>query len=145
MYRRFRMPSIWREMDQLQREMNHLFETSIGQRPFGSLSFPAINIWTSEEGQVITAEMPGVDPKDIEINITADTLTLTGERNPDPVDGDSRYHRHERDYGKFTRSIQLPFMVDTNKVDANMKDGVLQLRLTRAEADKPKKIAVKSG
>ena len=91
MYRRFRMPSIWREMDQLQREMNRLFETSIGQRPFGSLNFPAINIWTSEEGQVITAEMPGVDPKDVEINVTADTLTLTGERNPEPVDGDSRY------------------------------------------------------
>jgi HSP20 family protein len=132
-------------MDQLQREMNRLMDTSFRRRSFGSPSFPAINIWTSEEGQVITAEMPGFKPEDIDIDVTADKLTLSGERNPDEVAEDARYHRHERVYGKFTRSIQLPFMVDTKKVDASMKDGVLEIALHRAEADKPKKIAVKSG
>ena len=144
MYRRLRLPSIWREMDQLQREMNRLMESSLGPRSFSSLSFPAINIWTSEEGQVITAEMPGFDTKDIDINITADKLILEGERKPDSVIEDAKYHRQERSHGKFSRSIQLPFMVDTNKVDASFKDGILEISLKRAEVDKPKKITVKS-
>lgn len=145
MYRRLRIPSIWREMDQLQREMNRLMDSSFGRRTFGSPSFPAINIWTSEDGQVITAELPGFDPKDIDIDVNADKLTLTGERKFEDVKEGVRYHRQERSYGKFVRSIQLPFMVDTTKVDASMKDGVLEIALHRAEADKPKKITVKSG
>ncbi len=145
MYRRFRVPSIWREMEQLQREMNRLLESPLGRRSFITPSFPAINIWTNEDGQIITAEMPGFNPDDIEINVSADTLTLSGERQPEDLGEDVRYHRRERDYGKFSRSIQLPFMVDTNKVDANFTDGILRIALNRAEADKPKKIAVKSG
>jgi len=143
MYRRLRIPSIWREMDQLQREMNRLMDSSLGRRTFGSPSFPAINIWTNEDGQVITAELPGFKPEDIDIDISADKLTLSGERKLEDVGDDVRYHRQERSYGKFVRSIQLPFMVDTGKVDASMKDGVLEIALQRAEADMPKKIAVK--
>ena len=143
MYRRFRLPSIWREMDQLQREMNSLMESSLGPRAFGPLSFPAINIWTSEEGQVITAELPGFDPDDIAIQVTADKIILEGERKPDSIVENAAYHRQERSHGAFSRSIQLPFMVDTNKVDAIFKDGILEISLVRAEADKPKKIAVK--
>jgi HSP20 family protein len=145
MYRRLRIPSIWREMDQLQREMNCLMDSSFGRRAFGSPSFPAINIWTSEDGQIITAELPGFDPKDIDIDVNADKLTLSGERKFEDVKEGVRYHRQERSYGKFIRSIQLPFMVDTTKVDASMKDGVLEIALRRAEADKSKKITVKSG
>jgi HSP20 family protein len=145
MYRRFRVPSIWREMEQLQREMNRLLESPFGRRSFIAPGFPAINIWTSEDSQLITAEMPGFNPDEIEINVSADTLTLSGERQSEDVAEGTRYHRRERDYGKFTRSVQLPFMVDTNKVDATFTDGILHIALSRAEADKPKKIAVKSG
>jgi HSP20 family protein len=130
-------------MDQLQREMNRLMEFPLGPRSFGQLSFPAINIWTSEEGQKITAEMPGFNPDDISINVTADKIVLEGERKPDPIAEEATYHRQERSHGLFSRSIQLPFMVDTNKVDASFKDGILEISLVRAEADKPKKIAVK--
>jgi HSP20 family protein len=132
-------------MDQLQREMNRLMDSPFGRRTFSAPSFPAINIWTSEDGQVITAELPGFDPKDIDIDVSADKLTLSGERKREDMKEDARYHRQERSYGKFVRSIQLPFMVDTGKVDAKMKDGVLEIALQRAEADKPKKITVKSG
>jgi len=145
MYRRVRIPSIWREVDQLQREMNRLMDSSFGRRSFGAPSFPAINIWTSEDGQVITAELPGFKSEDIVIDVSADKLTLSGERKFETADEDARYHRQERSYGKFVRSIQLPFMVDTSKVDASMKDGVLEIGLQRAEADKPKKITVKNG
>ena len=142
MFGRFQVPSIWREMDQLQREMNRLMQTSLGVRPFQTKNFPAINIWTNEDGQVITAELPGIDVKDINIDVTADTLVLSGERKSGDLDENVRYHRQERDYGKFSRTIQLPFMVDTSKVNAKLNNGILEITLLRAEADKPKKIEI---
>ena len=144
MYRRIRRPSIWQEMDQLQREMNRLFDTSSKGRVVNSPTYPAINIWTNEDGQLISAEMPGVHPDDIDIDVTGDALSISGERKPDEVAEDARYHRRERTYGSFSRTIQLPFMVDTNKVEASFKNGVLMVSLPRAEADKPKKITIKS-
>ena len=144
MYRRFRRPSIWQEMDQLQREMNRLFDTSNRGQVFSAPSYPAINIWTNDDGQLISAEMPGVHPDDIDIDVTGDALSISGERKPDKVAEEARYHRRERSYGSFSRTIQLPFMVDTNKVEANFKNGVLMINLPRAEADKPKKITIKS-
>ena len=145
MYRRFRVPNIWREMDQLQREMNRLMKSSLEPRYIDPRSFPAINVWTSDDRQIITAELPGFDADDIGINVSADSLVLSGERRPDQIDDEMQLHRQERTFGKFSRSIQLPFMVDTNKVQANFKDGVLEVSLTRAEADKPKKIEIKVG
>ena len=144
MYRRYRRPSIWQEMDQLQNEMNRLFNATSTGRVVNSPSYPAINIWTNEDGQYISAEMPGVHPDDIDIDVTGDALSISGERKSDEVTKEARYHRRERNYGAFSRTIQLPFMVDTNKVEANFKNGVLLIALPRAEADKPKKIAIKS-
>ena len=144
MYRRFQRPSIWQEMDQLQREMNRLFDTTSKGHVFNSPSYPAINIWTNEDGQLITAEMPGVAPEDIEIDVTGDALSISGVRKPDEVLKEAHYHRRERSYGSFSRAIQLPFMVDTNKAEATFKNGVLQIALPRADADKPKKITIKS-
>ena len=144
MYRRFRRPSIWQEMDQLQREMNRLFDASTKGRVFNSPSYPAINIWTQEDGQMISAEMPGVLPEDIEIDVTGDGLSISGVRKQDEVAKEAHYHRRERSYGSFSRTIQLPFMVDTNKVEASFTNGVLLITLPRAEADRPKKIAIKS-
>ena len=144
MYRRFQRPSIWQEMDQLQREMNRLFNASSKGRVFTAPSYPAINIWTNDEGQLISAEMPGVNPEDIDIDVTGDALSISGERKPDKVMKDAHYHRRERSYGSFSRTVQLPFMVDTNKVEASFKNGILMISLPRAEADKPKKITIKS-
>ncbi len=144
MYQRFPRPSIWQEMDQLQREMNRLFETTSKRQVFNSPSYPALNLWTNESGQMVSAEMPGVQPDDISIDVTGDALSISGERKPDKVIQEVRYHRRERAYGSFSRTIQLPFMVDTHKVEASFKDGVLVISLPRAEADKPKKIAIKN-
>ena len=145
MYRRFRMPNIWHEMDQRQQEMKRLLESSYGRRLLSTPGSPAINIWTSEESQMIRAEMPGFNPSDIDISVSADKFILSGEWNRDSAVEDAQYHRRERGTGKFSRSIQLPFMVDPNNVDVSYKNGVLEVRLNRAEADKPKKITVKSG
>jgi HSP20 family protein len=145
MDRRFQMPSIWQEMDQLQREMNRLFDTTSKGHLFNSPSYPAINIWANEDAQLISAEMPGVKLDDINIDVTGDALSISGERRPDEMAREASYHRHERNYGSFSRTIQLPFMVDTNKVEAALTNGVLLIKLPRAEADKPKKIEIKIG
>lgn len=144
MYRRYRVPSVWREMDRIQREMNRLFDDYYPARMRRAPGFPAVNIWSSDEGLILTAEVPGVSPDDIDISVVGDTLTLSGSRAPEILDEGARYHRQERGFGDFTRSVQLPFAVEVDKVEATFGEGVLSVSLPRAEVDKPKKIAVKS-
>ncbi|MBN1665983.1 MAG: Hsp20/alpha crystallin family protein [Anaerolineales bacterium] len=144
MYRRYRTPSIWREMTQLQNEMNRLFEDYSPRHQRTAPGFPAMNVWADENSVLITAEVPGIDPKEIDVNVLGDTLTVSGSRMPDDLPEDVRYHRRERGYGKFSRSMRLPYTVDVKNVDAKFKNGVLNITLPRAEADKPKKITVKS-
>lgn len=143
MYRRFRTPTVWQEMDRIQREMDRLFKATSGTR-VGSGGFPAMNIWSNEDSAVITAELPGINLDDIDISVIGDTLTLTGRRMPDELAEGARYHRQERGFGKFTRSIKLPYTVDGDKVEATYNRGVLSITLPRAEADKPRKIQVRS-
>ena len=144
MYRRYRTPSIWREMDRLQSDMNRLFGDLTVNRLRKAPSFPAINVWAAEDNAMITAEIPGISKDDIDINVTGDTLTISGVRKQDDMPEGVRYHRQERRYGDFDRSIQLPYTVDVNKVKATFKNGVLTVVLPRVEAEKPKKITVKA-
>jgi HSP20 family protein len=135
------------ELDSLQREMNRLFDNSFSYRRRSAPTFPAMNIWTNAEGALVTAEIPGVDIKDIEISVVGESLTLSGERKPEAVNDDNEVvvHRQERGFGKFTRTVELPFPVDANKVEAVFDKGVLKINLPRAEEDKPRKIAIKVG
>lgn len=87
--------------------------------------------------------MPGVSPKDIEISVQNDTLTLRGCRQPRDLEEGETYHRRERGCGRFARTLQLPFQVEPEGVEATFERGVLHISLPRAEADKPKKITVK--
>ncbi len=149
LYRRKSSPTLWEEMDKLQREMNRMFDSSYMNRfldrPLNSHDFPAMNVWTkADSGQVITAEIPGMNVEDLDIKVAGETLTISGSRSA-PEEGDEiKYHRQERGYGSFTRTIQLPFPIDIDKVEANYEKGVLKIWLPRAEADKPRKIAVKA-
>lgn len=144
MYRRFRTPSVWNEMDRLQREMNRLIDNYGGQRSRVAAGYPAVNAWTSPDGAVITAELPGVDPESIDINIVGETLTLSGQRELEQLPEGARYHRQERGHGRFVRTVQLPFQVEAERVGAKFDRGVLEITLPRADADKPKKIQVKT-
>ena len=144
MYRRYRNPSIWREMDRLEQDMNRLFGERTVNRMRKAPSFPAINVWAAEDSAKITAEIPGVRKDDLEINVTGDTLTLSGNRSQDDLPEGARYHRQERRFGEFNRNIQLPYTVDVNKVKAFFKNGVLTVELPRVESEKPKKITVKA-
>ena len=144
MYRRYRVPSVWRELNQIQRDMNRVFEGYSPVRTRIAPSYPALNIWSNEEGLVVNAEVPGIDVEDIDISVVGETLTLSGARKSEDLEEGARYHRQERGSGKFNRSVELPFPVDIDKVEATFKNGVLHISLPRSEADKPKKIVVKS-
>lgn len=144
MYRRYGIPTAWRDMDRIQNEMNRLFEVYYPNRMRSAPAYPALNVWTSDEGLNVTAEVPGVRPEEIDIQVVGDTLTLSGTRKPEELTENARYHRQERGYGNFTRSLQLPFPVDVNKVEATFHNGVLMIAMPRTEEDKPRKIAVKS-
>lgn len=143
MYRRVRVPGMWREMNRLQEEMNRLFE-GYGNVRRTAPSYPAMNVWTSQDGLTVTAEVPGVSAEDIDISVVGETLTLSGVRRPDDLNESARYHRQERGYGKFTRTLQLPFPIKVDNIEATFRNGVLNINLPRAEEDKPRKIAVKT-
>ena len=134
--------SLWREMDRIRREMDRLVQSS---DRFSAPAFPALNVWSNVEGVVVTAEIPGISPDDLDISIMGDTLTLSGSRHPEEISDDVRFHRRERGYGRFTRSLQLPYRVETDQVAATFDKGILRIELPRAEADKPKKVTVKAG
>jgi len=143
-YRRYSVPSVFEEMSKMQREMERMVSAFSPDRARMNAAFPAINAWTNENEEIVTAEIPGVEPKDIEITVNNDVLTITGERKAMDSSEDIRYHRRERVNGKFSRSIQLAFPVDPEKVNASIEHGILTVALPRAEADKPRKISVKS-
>ena len=107
--------------------------------------YPAMNVWTDENNAVLTAELPGVKPEEIDIAVENELLTLRGGRQrQEPEDGQT-YHRRERRFGPFSRSFRLPFRVEADAVQATFENGVLNVVLPRAEADMPRKIAVQSG
>jgi HSP20 family protein len=128
-----------RDMQRLQQQLSRLMSVEKGP---STQEFPAINVWTSEEGAIVRSEIPGVSPDDVDISLVNDTLTIRGSRNPDALQEEQRCHRQERGYGQFTRSLQLPFRVDGDRVQARFSEGVLHITLPRADADKPRKIGV---
>jgi len=145
MYRRYRMPNVSREMDKFQQEMNRLFDSTFSRRYRNAPSFPAVNVWANEDGLVVTSEVPGINVDDIDIVVVGETLTLSGTRGWDELNEDTKYHRQERGYGDFTRTVKLPFLVDADKVDASFIDGVLNITLPRKDEDKPTRISVSAG
>ncbi|NTW08198.1 MAG: Hsp20/alpha crystallin family protein [Anaerolineaceae bacterium] len=142
MFPQYSVPSIWDEMERIQREMNRLFDGAHPSRL--SPEYPALNVWIGEDSQVISAELPGIQIDDLDINVLGRTLTISGERKPESALEGAEMHRQERPFGKFSRSIELPYPVEAGKVRARLEKGVLTITLPRAEADKPRKIAVKS-
>lgn len=130
-----------REMQRLQREMGRVFS---GMEQPLSQEDPLVNAWVGEQDVVIVAELPGVDPAKVDISVVGDTLTISGSREAVPLKEGESYHRQERGYGRFSRSLQLPFHVEAAKVEAKYERGILKITLPRAEADKPRKIAVKA-
>jgi len=129
----------------LQRTCNpwsDLFEDFFRYQPEQSAGGPAVNTWKDDDKAVVEAEIPGVDPKDVDISVSGRTLTITGERKAEELKDEERYHYKERWHGSFQRSFELPYAIDQTKIEAAYKDGILTVTLPRAKADKPRKIEV---
>jgi HSP20 family protein len=112
-------------------------------REFGGAWMPPVDIFsTGEHELVIKAEIPGMNKDEIDITVENFTLTIHGEKKAEQAVKDDQFHRVERSYGAFTRSFALPHTVDSNKVEASYKDGVLTIKLPQREEARPKQIKV---
>ena len=143
-YRRYAVPSAWEDMERVQRELYKLINNDPVDRPRSASAFPGMNAWTTDDEEVVTAAIPGANPDEVELTIVNDVLTFSGRRAIEVPSEDVHYQRQERVDGPFSRSIQLSFPVDSEKVSATYEKGILTVRLPRAESDRPRKISVKS-
>lgn len=126
------------ELHRLQRDMNRLFAGFTTP----TCQYPALNLWSTADEAVVTAEVPGVDPKSMDVSVVGNVLTLEGERSADGDAPAEAYHRRERGTGKFLRSIRLPYDVEADKVQAKYERGVVRITLPRKESTKPRRIAI---
>ncbi len=132
---RFRDP--WNEFELMQRAMRRWMSPTTAE-------FPAVNVWVTENEAVVTTEIPGVEPEAIDISVAGKTLTIRGSRNAEDLKIGESYHRRERWLGQFAKTVEMPFLIDSNKVEAKFSRGILRMSVPRAESEKPKKITVKS-
>ena len=137
----------FRDLNMLQERMNRLFQdagrTWPNDEPSSTTSWsPAVDIFETEGEIVVKAELPGMDRKDITLNLENNVLTLKGERKFQKETKDDNYHRIERSYGVFSRSFAIPATVDEEKIRADYKDGVLKIGLPKKEQVKPKQIRI---
>lgn len=142
---------VFKELDNLRREIDEAFRGAGFGRPFGptflspvtTRRFPLVN-FSEDEGHVyIEALVPGVDPKDVDLTVLRNTVTISGERKPFVEKEGQIVHRYELGSGKFSRTLELPLDIDPNKITASCRDGIMQVTLAKAEHAKPKKIDVK--
>jgi len=103
---------------------------------------PAVDLYEKNDHFVIKAELPGVDKKDIAIDLKDRVLTLSGERSHENEVKEENYYRRERSYGKFQRVFTLPADVDSDKIKAEFNDGLLQIEVPKPEEQKPKKVTI---
>lgn len=130
------------ELRGLQREMNRLFDGYEGGTAMSR--FPALNVWGNTEKVVVTAELPGLQPEDLDLSVVNNQLTIRGERKADKPAEEAACHRNERESGSFVRTVRLPYAVESDQVAATYENGVLTITMPRHEATKPKRIAIKS-
>lgn len=140
----FRTLSPFDEVSRMRRQMDRIMDTLL-QRPAattGSGVFPAINLTEDDNSFYLRAELPGVSSADLEVQATGRNLTLSGERRPMAVDASARYHRRERETGRFSRAFALPKEIDPERVEARLSDGILTLRVPKAASEKPRRIQI---
>lgn len=138
----------------LQQEMNEVFDRffeGFGLEPFdwnwnggNGLMRPRVDVAETDDEIVVTAELPGVDEKDIEVSVEDHALTLSGERREEKESRERGYHRREQMYGAFRRTIPLPTGADPDRVSATFKRGVLTVSIGKAESGKRRRIPVQA-
>ena len=136
-----------RDLSIMQDRMNRMFEDAgrgwRGDEPSSTTTWsPAVDIYETESEITVHAELPGVDRKDIGLNLEKNVLTLKGERRFEKETKQENYRRIERAYGGFSRSFSIPAIVDEEKIRAEYKDGILKISLPKKEQVKPKQIQI---
>ncbi len=137
----------FRDIVTLREKMNRLFEDAVTARGeerdmISSTWTPSVDIYETENEIVLTAEVPGIDEKDIDIKIENNTLSVQGERKFEKETKEENYHRIERSYGSFFRSFTIPHNVDQDKIEAEHESGVLRVLMPKRHESKPKKVKV---
>jgi len=149
-YRRFLNVPTWRfrspfeELHRMRQQLDQLFEDSA--TPHQRLSagvFPLINLTEDKDNYYVRAELPGVKGEELDIQVTGNNLGISGERKIAAEEKGARYHRREREAGRFSRMIGLPGDINSDKVNAKIENGILTVVVAKAEAAKPKQISVK--
>jgi len=141
---------LFREMESLRREMDNTFgHFGVGRLlsptflpGIGTGDYPRINLSEDEGNFYLEAMAPGINPKDLNLNVMQNTLTLSGERKEEQ-EKKQTWHRHERGAGKFMRTVELGTAIDSEKTDAEYRNGMLFITLPKAESAKPKRIEIR--
>ncbi len=143
-----RKSGLFKDLMALQEEMNRLFNEAFSrfrlpeEGPMAVSWSPAVDIYETEDKIVVKAELPGVDRKDVSIEIRDNTLILKGEKKAEKTVKEENYYRLERSYGSFQRTFSLPVNIQQDKITAKYKDGVLEILLPKVEEAKPRQIKI---
>jgi HSP20 family protein len=142
-------PSSWSPwsglLDELRREVNPALRRPNAESQGTRGVYPPVNLFETEEGYVLTAELPGVPPESVDVSIEGSTVTLSGERKIEYAAGDgTAVHRRERQSGVFRRGFELPTEIDVDAAKATHKNGVLTLNLPKSPATKPRQITIET-
>lgn len=132
------------ELDRMRQMMDNLYDSlSQGEAPLSKAGvFPLVNLTEDADKYFIRAELPGVASEDLDIQATGKGISISGERKIFAEDESAKYHRRERDAGTFSRMVSLPGDIDVENVNARLADGILTIDVPKAEAAKPRQIAI---
>lgn len=129
----------------LGREIDRLFEDAFGLAPMRSGWVPAVDVREDGKEIALEVELPGIKPDEVEVTAENGVLTIRGEKRSAVTDRDGHYHVIERTYGAFSRSFRLPRGVDEERIEADCTDGLLHVRVPKAAAHQPRRIAIRNG
>ena len=147
-YRRFYGFPTWEsrspfaELERIRRQMERQLEGWPAQRQTPGV-FPLINLTENKDSFFIRAELPGMSSGDLDMQATSNSVSISGERNIPAENKEAKYHRREREAGKFSRVVGLPSEIDPDKVEASMVNGILTVVVPKAQAAKPRQISVR--
>jgi HSP20 family protein len=139
----------FRELERMRNEVDRLWDTFFEGRPRTRKAggdgewLPSLDVSETKNDLVVEAEVPGMDPKDIDISLSDGTLTIKGERKHEKEEKEKDYHLIERSYGTFTRMVRLPKEVKRDKISASYKNGILKVILPKSEEAMTKEVKIK--
>ncbi|MFC1536659.1 Hsp20/alpha crystallin family protein [Pseudomonadota bacterium] len=133
----------WQELESMNRQLSQILDdqNSPMTRDAGQW-LPPVDVRETEDALLVEVELPGIDKKEVKLDVKDGVLTISGERRYEKNIKEENVHRIERSYGSFSRSFSLPRNIDTEKIDANIKDGVLKVRLSKLETAKGRSITI---